>query len=301
MISLISIVIPTHNRSDLLQRALDSVLNQTYGDFEIIVVSDGSTDNTDEIMANYQDERINYISYHPSRGGNVARNTGIKAAKYDYIAFLDDDDEWHPTKLQKQLNVFNENENVGLVYTGVNTIYVDEQVSYYSIPDKTGNLSKDILLSNSIGTTSTVMVKKEILNETGYFDEKLKAQQDYDLWIRVCQKTEIGAVKEACVKYSNYPGTNQISQQLDKYIESMSYIQEKYKTLFSKFTDKEMNDKRSNESLFLATKSMRKNNGKLTRKYSKKAFKFSPSLKPIFYYLVSGLKYSSILKLRSIL
>src|SRR5699024_4388768 len=103
------------------------------------------------------------------------------------------------------------------------------------------------------------------------FDENLRAQQDYDLWIRVCQNTEIGAVKGAYVKYFNYPGTNQISQQLDKYMESMKYIRNKYNVLFTKLTDKEMKNKKSNEYLFLATKSMRKNNVKLTRKYSKEA------------------------------
>src|SRR5699024_12380222 len=103
MSALISIVIPTHNRSELLVRAVDSVIYQTFKDSEIIVVSNGSTDNTDEVMSKYEDKRINYISYRIAQGGNAARNKGIKAAKFDYIAFLDDDDEWHPEKLQKQL------------------------------------------------------------------------------------------------------------------------------------------------------------------------------------------------------
>jgi glycosyltransferase involved in cell wall biosynthesis len=91
----VSVIIPTHNRAKLLERAIKSVLEQTYANFEIIVVSDGSTDETDLIMQKYknQDARIKYISYYPAKGANHARNIGIKAAEGEYIAFLDDDDE----------------------------------------------------------------------------------------------------------------------------------------------------------------------------------------------------------------
>ena len=117
MNELVSVVIPTHNRADLLPRAIDSVLNQTYSNFEIIVVSDGSTDNTEEVVKSYSDKdsRIRFIGYSPARGGNIARNTGIEAAKGEYVAFLDDDDEWMPEKLKKQIKVMESNPDIGLV------------------------------------------------------------------------------------------------------------------------------------------------------------------------------------------
>ena len=102
----ISVVVPTYNRRDLLQRALESAQKQTYADIEIIVVSDGSTDGTKETVegAAADDARIRFIELSPSRGGNAARNAGIEAATGDYVAFLDDDDKWLPEKLEKQMN-----------------------------------------------------------------------------------------------------------------------------------------------------------------------------------------------------
>ena len=116
----ISVIIPTHNRVDLLGRAIRSVQNQTYKNIEIIIVSDGSTDGTDEFVnkLKYTDNRIQFYEYKPSKGSNVARNLGIEKSKGEYIAFLDDDDEWLPTKLEKQLEVFQKDYRIGLVYTG---------------------------------------------------------------------------------------------------------------------------------------------------------------------------------------
>lgn len=301
MKKLISVIIPTHNRAELLPRAIDSVLKQTISDWELIVVSDGSTDKTDEIMKSYSDERINYVSYYPPKGGNEARNTGIEAAKYEYVAFLDDDDEWSDDKLEKQLSTFERDSDVGLVYTGINTIYVEENVSYTSTPKKVGDLSKDIFFMNYIGTTSSVMTKKSLVQEVGAFDVKLGAQQDYDLWIRICQITKIAAVMEPCVKYYNYPGTNQISQQIDKYLESSKLIKEKYQVAYAKLTDKELKKIESRNLLFLATKAMRSDDHKLTRTYALKSFEKTASLSAMLYFIVSPLNYSSVLKIRKLL
>jgi glycosyltransferase involved in cell wall biosynthesis len=101
----VSVVIPTYNRASLLGRAIKSVLEQTYQDFEIIVVDDASTDNTEEVVRNLRDRRIRYLRHEKNRGGSAARNTGIRAAWGQYIAFQDSDDEWLPEKLKKQMEV----------------------------------------------------------------------------------------------------------------------------------------------------------------------------------------------------
>lgn len=98
----VSVVIPTYNRAHLVGRAIQSVLNQTYQDFEIIVVDDGSTDNTEEVVKSFNDPRIRYIRHDQNRGGSAARNTGIKMARGEYIAFQDSDDEWLPEKLESR-------------------------------------------------------------------------------------------------------------------------------------------------------------------------------------------------------
>jgi len=105
----VSVIIPTYNRAHLVGRSIQSVINQTYQDFEIIVVDDGSTDNTEDIIKEFQkkDKRIKHIKHNKNKGGSAARNTGIRAARGEYIAFLDSDDEWMPTKLEKQTSYFN--------------------------------------------------------------------------------------------------------------------------------------------------------------------------------------------------
>lgn len=297
---MISVVIPTHNRSDLLKRAVESVRKQSIEDIEIIIVSDGSTDDTDIVVENLkiEDSRINYISYKTPLGANTARNKGIEAASGVYVAFLDDDDEWAPKKLEKQLAVFQSDNSIGLVYTGSNLIYVHENIEYKNTPGHSGDLSKQILFNNIIGTTSTVMVKKAILDQTDYFDTSLGALQDYDLWIRICQLTKIGVVKEACINYYNYTGKKQISQQTDKYIKAIKYIENEHYELFSKLSKKEDKERKANFNMLLANKAMRNNSRKEGMKFSVLALRDKPSAKALIFTVLSLFKYSTVLKFR---
>ena len=299
---MVSVVIPTHNRGNLIERAVNSVIQQTYKALEIIVVSDGSTDNTDEVIQTLtrKDERIRYISYHPAKGGNVARNTGIQAAKYDYIAFLDDDDEWLPEKLEKQMKVFLKDSEIGLVYTGVKSIYLSENTSYLSTSHLCGDLSKKILLNNYIGTTSTVIVKKSALEKSGLFDINLTAMQDYDLWIRICQNSKIGVVSEPCIHYYNHPKYQQISQQIEKYNDAIDYLENKYFDLFINLSNTEKRNRKSNFNLQLAHKAMRNNNTKLAFRYSINSIKFKLTFKALVFLLLSFVDYSTTLKLRKL-
>jgi len=115
----VSIVIPTYNRAGLLSRTIQSVLNQTYQDFEIIIVDDGSTDKTEEVVKSFNSKKIFYNRHEENKGANAARNTGIKASRGEYIAFQDSGDEWLPQKLERQMKVFeNASPEVGVVYTG---------------------------------------------------------------------------------------------------------------------------------------------------------------------------------------
>src|SRR6188474_1008516 len=122
----VSVVIPVFNRPAAVRRAIDSVLAQTVQDFEIIVVDDGSTDGTAAAVTAIQDPRITLVKHDQRRGGSAARNSGIRASIAPYVAFLDSDDEWLPSKLERQLEVFeNGKEDLGLVYTGADWVYSD--------------------------------------------------------------------------------------------------------------------------------------------------------------------------------
>ncbi|MBR3836883.1 MAG: glycosyltransferase family 2 protein [Clostridia bacterium] len=298
---MISVVIPTHNRADLLPRAIKSVQAQTWKDLEIVVVSDGSEDNTKEVVNELakDDARIRFIEYFPAKGGNIARNTGIENASGEFVAFLDDDDEFMPEKLEKQMAVMESDPEIGLVYTGVRILYVNEQVTYRTNPKAQGDLSKEILLDNSVGTTSTVMARKDLLLKAGMFDINLRALQDFDLWIRVCQLCKVGLVPEEMINYYNYTGTKQVSALTDKYVEAFAYINEKYKDMLDTLTEEMRREKKYNEYMLLGNKAMRNGDGKLARKFLKAALKEQRSKKALAYYALSFTNFKTVLKLRS--
>lgn len=298
---MISVVIPTHNRGDLIGRAIESVLNQTYKDIEVVIVSDGSTDNTEEVVKKYQKKynNIQLISVHPNKGANNARNEGIKAAQGEYVAFLDDDDDWELDKLEAQMEVFKKDESIGLVYTGIKIIYVNEDINYKSLSGYRGDLSKEILIRNVIGATSSVVVKKEVLEKSGYFDIEMPAKQDYDLWIRACQYTKVDFVSAPKLNYYNYTGGKQISGSVDKHEKAVALMNKKYDSLFSRLTDEERKLQQSNLNTSIANVALRNNNKKTAFKYSYKAFKKKPSLKKFGYMSATPLPFSWLLKAKN--
>jgi len=195
----ISVIIPTYNRAHLLPRAIQSVLSQTYQDFELIVVDDGSTDNTEEVVKNFKDKRIRYIQHGKSKGAPAARNTGIKTAKGEYIAFQDSDDEWFPEKLEKQMKAFdNASSEVGVVYTGFWRITKNNKKIYKPfswISQKEGDIHKGLLKRNFIATPS-IVVAQECFKKAGMFDENLLRLQDWELVLRLSKYYDFKYINE---------------------------------------------------------------------------------------------------------
>jgi len=181
----------------------------------------------------------------------------------------------------------------------VRIIYVNEQVTYRTNSKAQGDLSKEILLDNCIGTTSTVMAKKDVLLKAGMFDVKLRALQDFDLWIRVCQLCKVGLVPEEMINYYNYTGTKQVSALTGKYIESFAYINEKYKDMLQSLPEEKLREKKYNEGMLLGNKAMRNGDSKLARKFIKAALKEQRSKKALAYYVLSFTNFKTVLKLRS--
>ncbi len=181
---LISVIIPTYNRKNFLQIAVKSVLAQTYKNFELIIVDDGSTDETDKLIEKFNDSRIKYI-YQKNRGPAKARNTGIKLAKGDYIAFLDSDDRWKKEKLQIQFTEMENHPQYMLSHT--------EEIWYRNgkilNPKKKHKKNHGDIFLQSLKlcaiSMSTVMVRKELFNKISLYDEKLEVCEDYDMWLRI--------------------------------------------------------------------------------------------------------------------
>lgn len=219
----VSVIIPTYNRANLVSRAIKSVLNQTYQDFEIIVVDDCSEDNTEEIVKSFNDSRIRYIKHKKNKGGSAARNTGIKRARGKYIAFLDDDDEWLPSKLEKQIMLFEKlSKHYGVVYSGY-YIAKGDVIKRKVLPKYRGDVYGYLLKRNFIGSP-TIVVRKECFKRAGLFDEDLPASQDWDMWLRIAKYYKFEYILEPLAIYY----TNGSYFKLDKYIISLEKILNKY-------------------------------------------------------------------------
>lgn len=185
-VDLVSVIIPTYNCEKYVRQAIMSVLEQTYKHVEIIVVDDGSTDNTKTVLNDLiADEKINYI-YQPNKGLAGARNTGIYHSKGDYLVFLDADDFILSEKIIDQLNFMKEHPHVCLVYSDYRYFYnsnMDNLISH-SNTHRRGNVYKEIIKGNFF-IVHSAMVRKKCIEQVGYFDESLQAHEDWDLWVRM--------------------------------------------------------------------------------------------------------------------
>lgn len=255
MNSLVTVVIPTYNRPDLLKKAVLSVKQQTYSNIEIIIVDNGvlPLERYSEVLM--LDNNIKYVKIH-EHGANYARNRGILEAKGEYVAFLDDDDEWTPAKVEESMKLFDEDKSVGLVFTDKEIIYEEEGISYYSHSHFRGNAAKEILISNFIGSTSCVMVKASLLENTK-FDVLMPAFQDHDLWIRLCRECKVGHVKKPLLKYYQRASLDQISSDYTKYITACEIMDDKYAKYFSELTPEEESQVQSYRMNGLLLKTLR--------------------------------------------
>ncbi len=200
----ISVIIPTHNRCELLKRAINSVLDQTINVKEIIIVDNGSTDNTYEIISSLFPE-IKYI-YEKKKGVSIARNVGIRNCQSKWIAFLDSDDAWEPQKLEKQLFfTHNVNKNYRLIHS--NEVWYKNNKIHNQLKkhQKSGGDIFQKSLELCCISPSSAFIKKEIFDDYGFFDEGLEVCEDYDMWIRITAKEEVGFIDNPLViKYGGH-------------------------------------------------------------------------------------------------
>ena len=202
MAPLVSVIIPTYNRAAYLQKALQSVNEQTYQTLEIIVIDDGSTDGTRKMLEGYGGQ-LRYF-YQENRGISGARNSGIKKAHGEYIAFLDSDDFWLPDKTEQQLALFMQHPEYGLVASRCASIRLDGSYREKNRPGRSGWVLDDLFKANFI-RTSAAMVKQECFNTIGLFDEDLKECEEYDLWLRIAARYPMGFINKSLAVYVDNP------------------------------------------------------------------------------------------------
>ncbi len=200
MNELVSVVIPTYNYAHFLCGAVDSALAQTYKNIEVIVVDDGSADNTSDVVKKY-DGKIKYI-FQKNRGLSSARNTGIREAKGTYVAILDADDIWSINKISEQVKFFEEQVNVGAVscrFYEVNEsgVIIRETKQVDCLPKE---LQQKLTLGNVVSGGSSLVVRKECFDAVGLFDENLRSAEDWDMWLRISRKYIIRIIEKPLLK-----------------------------------------------------------------------------------------------------
>ncbi len=230
MVPQVSVIIPTMNRARLLSRAVDSVLSQTYTDFELIIIDGHSTDETRKVVQEYNDPRIRFYLQEIPKNGAQATNEGINRALGKYIAFLDDDDEWHPTKLEKQTGLLDTlPEDYGMVYCWMDYYNNDGEMVNSKRPVLKGNIYKEILVEDRLSGTPTFLVRKSLIDKIGGFDTALIFYDDVEFARRVAKYSGIDFVPETLVNVYVDHGSVRQSDLKELSAPSLVYLYGKYK------------------------------------------------------------------------
>lgn len=225
---LVSVVVPTYERPEKLARAVDSVLKQHYEQWELLVVNDAPDEDVVHILPD--DDRITYIRHEENRGAPAARNTGIEASTGEFIALLDDDDAWKPTKLARQLERFDAvGKGCGLVYTG-RDIVQDGVVVNSDHPTTEGWIFEDLLAGNVIAS-ETPLIRSECFDRVGGFDTSFESAQDLDMWLRIAREYKIAVVSESlAIAYRGHG--DRISEDMDRKYHGLARLLKKYREDF---------------------------------------------------------------------
>ena len=210
---LVSVVMPTHNRETMVRRAIGSVLGQTYRNLELIVVDDASEDGTADVVASYNSPHVRYFRHEENRGASAARNTGIERSRGEYIAFLDDDDEWLPTKLELQVPILDAaSAEVAMVYCWMDYFDGQGQLVGETHPRLRGKVFGQMLDRPRIGGCPTLLVRREVFQQVGGFDEELPRGNDGDFMRRVCLRYAVDLVPAVLVRVHVDHGRQRITR-----------------------------------------------------------------------------------------
>lgn len=279
----VSVIIPAYNAMEYLPATVESVLKQSFEDFEIIIVDDGSPDNLKEWASGVEDSRVKLIS-QDNQGPSIARNTGIFHSQGEYIAFLDSDDIWAPSKLQKQVEVLDSNPKLGLVYTWIiqTDKYGNSTGRLFQFYEE-GQVWEKLLLRNFIACGSTPLIRCECFDEVGNFDPNLFGPEDNDMWLRIAAKYEFAVIKEPLVYYRQL--NSSVSRNLEKMEKSWQLMHAKALSNAPSYLAKsnlEALEKKSYglKYIYLAWRALQSydKNFKLAIDYSKKALDYDWSV-----------------------
>lgn len=202
---LVSVIMPTYNHAKFIGEAIESVLNQTYKNIELIIIDNYSEDNTEKIIRSFNDHRIRYMKFRNNRVIAASRNFGMKMAQGKYVAFLDSDDLWLLEKIEKQVYILEKYTEVALVYTNIEIFSESSHFTLFRW-GYSGNIFNQLIIKNFIPCL-TVMIRKDILENIGSFDESydLRYAEDYELWMRIAYTYKVYCIPKVLARYRVHP------------------------------------------------------------------------------------------------
>jgi glycosyltransferase involved in cell wall biosynthesis len=227
----VSIIIPSYNREETIGRAIKSVLQQGFNNFELIVVDDGSDDRTVEVVQSFSDSRISIIQHAENQGANAARNSGIDAARGELISFLDSDDEFHTDYLEEVVRESRRcSEQCGGIFTSFRMVQDGKVIGKYHANNSeiTQNYLSD---GNRIGTLSCTTFKTEVFDDIGEFDDNLPASQDFDFYLRVLNEYTMRGIDRVLI--TKYLRGDSIGSNLKQKLRGFKRVKEKHGQKFS--------------------------------------------------------------------
>lgn len=287
----VSVVIPAYNTGRFIAEAIESVLAQTFTDFEAIIVDDGSTDDTRDVVARFTDPRLRYV-YQDHAGVSAARNAGIRRAQGRYIAFLDADDWWLPEKLALQVRLLESHPETGLVYCGACRVRNGRVLSRFRARYK-GDVFGSLLVRGNekvmAGSASAAIIRRECFEQVGGFDEECFALEDWEMWLRIAAQYAFDCVPD-CLVYVRLHETNASSRAV-KMRDGVSIT---FGKIFANPALRERiepikNHARSQEYLLLGVLSARSGEVGLARQYFVKSLRLHPFCRGTWLYLLSSL------------
>ncbi len=231
MFDLVSVIIPSYNKEEFISHTIESVINQTYKNIEIIVIDDCSTDNSIFIINKYIDNIILYKN-NTNKGASYCRNLGVKKAKGKFIAHLDCDDTYEKTKIEESINFFNRNPRYSFIYTNVNLIDKKNNILINKNEDKIkiigeGDITEELLKNEVSVTNSTLIAKKECFANNIFFDENIFIASDRDILINLSLKYNAGFMNIKLTNYRVY--SDNIISNIDRALNEFLYVLDKYK------------------------------------------------------------------------
>ncbi|MDD3150026.1 MAG: glycosyltransferase [Candidatus Gastranaerophilales bacterium] len=242
MDKLVSIIVTTYNRAEYLEECISSIINQTYKNIEILIIDDGSTDNTSDVVKKYFDSRIKYI-YQENSGQNSAKNKGLLASNGQYITILDSDDMILPDKIEKQVEILESNEDVGLVYCGSFIINEkNEIIGQQKIKKHNGNVLNQLLRTNFLYNGSNALFRRDCIEKAGIFEDSINRMTDWFLYLKFAMYFDFYCLDEYLVKYRVH--CNNMSCGFEKYeiagfdILNKIFVHKKFPKKLLKFKNK---------------------------------------------------------------